>query len=149
MCRSAPVKIADTRGRGPAPPEAHLCELLSREVLVDADPAANGFEVQNLRFAMPPGATVAGPPPGHIKARAPDVPGQRMRVRAYSMMMNEGAHGQLVSFNVTVKINPGQPPMSRATSAHLGQLLVGESLWVPEIRSMSMVKQPTYVFEII
>ncbi|KAH8045598.1 hypothetical protein JL721_12572 [Aureococcus anophagefferens] len=59
--------------------------------------------------------------PAHVKARAPDAPGQRMRVRAYSARVcDDGA-----SFNVTVKIYPGGPPAKRGTSAFMGALPPG------------------------
>jgi len=54
------------------------------------------FEVQLLRFSLPPGARARGPT-AHVKVRAPDADGQRNRVRAYSMRLNavpgdEGKH---------------------------------------------------------
>ena len=67
-----------------------MCTLLGRTILTAADEASGTLEVQALRFALPPGAFAQGPT-AHVKVRAPDVPGQRHRVRAYSMRLDEGA----------------------------------------------------------
>ena len=67
-----------------------MCTLLRRTVLTAADEASGTLEVQALRFALPAGALAHGPT-AHVKVRAPDAPGQRHRVRAYSMRLDEGA----------------------------------------------------------
>ena len=105
------------------------CELLGREVLVAADAATETLEVQRLRFALPAGADASGPS-AHAKVRAPDAPGQRGRVRAYSMLVDEISR----TFNLTVKVYPGGPPRTRGTSAWLGALPVGASALVPQTR---------------
>ena len=105
------------------------CELLGREVLVAADAPSETLEVQQLRFALPEGADASGPS-AHAKLRAPDAPGQRGRVRAYSMLVDEVSR----TFNLTVKIYPGGPPHTRGTSAWLGSLPVGDWALVPQTR---------------
>lgn len=113
------------------------CTLLSRDVLVAADASRDTLEVQSLRFALPAGAVASGPT-AHVKVRAPDAPGQRMRVRAYSMLVDEAQS----SFNLTVKIYPGGPPQSRGTSAWLGALAVGSSASVPQTRRIEWAVAP-------
>lgn len=113
------------------------CELLSREVLVAADTASSTLEVQRLRFALPEGHVAAGPT-AHVKVRAPDAPGQRGRVRAYSMLLDE----RRASFNLTVKIYPGGPPLTRGTSAWLGSLPLGGYAAVPQTRRMEWTVAP-------
>ena len=58
------------------------CELLGREVLVTAAPERNELEVQRLRFALPLASEPLPGPSAQVKVRAPDAPGQQMRVRA-------------------------------------------------------------------
>ena len=113
------------------------CTLLSRDVLVAADASRDTLEVQSLRFALPAGAVASGPT-AHVKVRAPDAPGQRGRVRAYSMLVDEAQS----SFNLTVKIYPGGPPHSRGTSAWLGALAVGSSASVPQTRQIEWAVAP-------
>ena len=113
------------------------CTLLSRDVLVAADASRDTLEVQSLRFALPDGAVASGPT-AHVKVRAPDAPGQRMRVRAYSMLVDKAQS----SFNLTVKIYPGGPPRTRGTSAWLGALAVGSSASVPQTRRMEWAVAP-------
>lgn len=137
------------------------CTLLSRDVLVAADAARDTLEVQRLRFALPDGAVASGPT-AHVKVRAPDAPGyatqglnsgvigllvthsgvaldrQRMRVRAYSMDIDEARS----SFNLTVKIYPGGPPHTRGTSAWLGELKVGSTASVPQTRRIEWAVAP-------
>ena len=96
-----------------------MCPLLSREVLVPADPARDVLEVLRLRFGLPAGAKPEAAP-AHVKVRAPDAPGQGGRVRAFSMLL--GADGKsALAFNLTVKVYPGGPPHSRwvAPPAHV------------------------------
>ena len=145
----APIKLADVSARvgrraaqAAADARAH-CELLGREVLTPADAARGVHEVQRLTFGVPDGGRVVGPT-AHIKARAPDAPGQRMRVRAYSVLLGDcggGAEG-CPTFNLTVKIYPGGPPKTRGTSAHLGVLAVGATLHVPETRALRWAVAP-------
>ena len=107
------------------------CELLSREILAPADAATGALAVHRLRFAFPANGSWPAAP-AHVKARAPDAPGQRMRVRAYSARVcDDGA-----SFNVTVKIYPGGPPATRGTSAFMGAIPLGGALDVPQVRSL-------------
>ena len=83
-------------------------------MLVAADASRDTLEVQSLRFALPDGAVASGPT-AHVKVRAPDAPGQRMRVRAYSMLVDKAQ----ASFNLTVKIYPGGPPRTRGVQLTL------------------------------
>lgn len=111
-------------------PTPDVCELLERRVLVAADGSRGALEVQRLTFALPAGATTDDwVAPAHVKARAPDAPGQVNRVRAYSAERNGSS-----TFGLTVKVYPGGPPDSRGTSAHLGSLAVGAALAVPRRR---------------
>jgi ferredoxin-NADP reductase len=119
-----------------------MCELLSREVLVPADPARDALEVVRLRFQLPPGAQ-PGVPPAHVKVRAPDAPGQTGRVRAYSMLLGAGDAPR--AFNLTVKVYPGGPPRSRGTSNYLGGVAVGESVHVPQTRTVPFAEAPAGV----
>ena len=120
-----------------------MCPLLSREVLVPADPARDVLEVLRLRFGLPAGAKPEAAP-AHVKVRAPDAPGQGGRVRAFSMLL--GADGKsALAFNLTVKVYPGGPPHSRGTSAHLGSLRVGDSVHVPQTRGLRWVAPPAHV----
>ena len=113
-------------------------------MLTEADLSSGTFEVQRLRFALPKGGHAFGPS-AHIKVRAPDAPGQRDRVRAYSALLEESAAGVAAeaawggrsTFNLTVKIYPGGPPSSRGTSAYLGSVPVGEKVHVPQTRTMA------------
>ena len=70
-----------------APESAHMCELLSREILTVADPSSDQLAVHRLRFAVPAGGKTIGGPPFHVKVRAPDEKGQRMRIRAYRCVL--------------------------------------------------------------
>ena len=151
-CRAELLDLADSAGRArpqrgrqgrpSAPPERHQCELLHREVLVAADPATGTLEVQRLALALPTGAAT-GAPPAHVKVRAPDAEGHRMRVRAYSIMVDESAPRPHI--NMTVKIYPGGPPHSRGTSAFLGAVPVGEAVYVPQVRSMGWSATPAQI----
>ena len=66
-----------------------------------------------------------------------------MRVRAYSIMVNESAARP--HLNMTVKIYPGGPPHSRGTSAFLGAVPVGEAVYVPQVRSMGWSATPAQI----
>jgi ferredoxin-NADP reductase len=114
---------------------SHMCKLIEREVLVPADDATGTLAVHRLRFALPLHSVRPGPFT-HVKVRAPDAPGQRMRVRAYTALF------ATASFNLTVKIYPGEPPRTRGTSAYLGELAVGDWLHVPEVRAMESAMSP-------
>jgi ferredoxin-NADP reductase len=162
-CRpSEPVALADIQSRQAqqrpgrsAPDSAHMCELVSREMLTEADPKKDQLAVHRLRFAIPHGGKVEGSPPFHVKVRAPDEQGQRMRVRAYSaeMEMNRddasfvatNSDAKYTSFALTVKIYPGGPPKTRGTSAYLGNVTVGEKVHVPEIRSLGWTHPPSTI----
>ena len=115
----------------------NYCKLQSRHILTAADPVSGTLEVQQLQFALPADSQVAGPT-AHVKVRAPDVPGQQNRVRAYSMLLDR----QRRSFNLTVKIYPGGPPHTRGTSAFLGSARVGTLVEVPETREMLWSSAP-------
>lgn len=117
--------------------ECNKCELLSRDILSAADPATETFEVQQLRFALPVGSRASGHS-NHIKVRAPDAPGQRNRIRAYSIHLDESAN----RFNLTVKVYPGGPPATRGTSAYLGSVAIGDFAHVPELREMHWAVAP-------
>lgn len=108
--------------------------LLSREIIAPA--TANDYEVQQLRFRLPTGAAAMGPT-AHVKVRAPDVEGQQNRVRAYSIIIDDG------SFNLTVKIYPGGPPRTRGLSAYLGVLHVGALIHVPHTRTIPWLLTPS------
>jgi len=117
--------------------ECNKCELLHREILTPADAATETLEVQRLQFTLPQGSRASGHST-HVKVRAPDAPGQRNRVRAYSALVHVDAR----SFNLTVKIYPGGPPMTRGTSAFLGSVGIGALVHVPEVRSMRWATAP-------
>jgi ferredoxin-NADP reductase len=148
--RSFPTRVVQA-----APDSAHMCELVSREMLTEADPRTDQLAVHRLRFAIPHGAKVEGSPPFHVKVRAPDEQGQRMRVRAYSaeLEMNRddasfvatNSDDKYTSFALTVKIYPGGPPKNRGTSAYLGNVTVGEKVHVPEIRSLGWTQPPSTI----
>ena len=141
--RSEPIRLAGhkKRGRGHnrsrgamhgANAAAHQCELLSREILTTEDLGRdNQYAVHRLHFAMPLGGKVPGTGPVHVKVRAPDARGQRMRVRAYSAYLEDSG-----GFSLTVKIYPGGPPSTRGTSAYLGAVSVGSKVWIPQVRSV-------------
>ena len=78
----------------------NYCKLQSRHILTAADHVRD-TEVQQLPVALPADSQVAGPT-AHVKVRAPDVPGQQNRVRAFPMLLDR----QRRSFNLTVKIYP-------------------------------------------
>ena len=66
-----------------------------------------------------------------------------MRVRAYSIMVDESAPRPHI--NMTVKIYPGGPPHSRGTSAFLGAVPVGEAVYVPQVRSVGWSATPAQI----
>jgi hypothetical protein len=99
-CRSSlniPIVLANITGRQSnnwrpqrmqgAPPSKHMCKLVSRDVLVEADHENGIYAVHQLRFVLPKGAKASGPS-AHVKVRAPDTKGQSNRVRAYSMLID-------------------------------------------------------------
>ena len=102
-----------------------MCTLVSREILAHADPESGTFEVQRLQLRLPPLARAEGPT-AHFKVRAPDAPGQRNRVRAYSFVAGDALPdvagvppfaapaSDSRSVYVTVKIYPGGPPRTSA-----------------------------------
>lgn len=115
------------------------CQLLSRDVLTEADRSQQLPAVHRLRFSLPGTAQTApeccAGESGmlHVRIKAPKAPGQAMRLNPYSAHLVDGNK----SFELVVKIYPsGGPPTSPGVSAYLGALLVGEYAHVPEVRAL-------------
>jgi hypothetical protein len=79
-----------------------MCKLISRDTLVEAEPANGVFAVHRLRFAFPNGSIVPIPGSAHVKVQAPDAERQFNRVRAYSMLVD----GNTFKLTVKVRIAP-------------------------------------------
>ena len=101
---------------------ATLRELLQRDMLTEADLSSGTFEVQRLRFALPKGDHAFGPS-AHIKVRAPDAPGQRDRVRAYSALLEESAAG-VAAEAARQDVEPAETPSVKS--------MASESSWSSE-----------------
>ena len=140
--RRVSARVGRRAAQAAADAKAH-CELLGREVLTPADAARGVHEVQRLTFGVPAGGRVVGPT-AHIKARAPDAPGNGCacaRVLGTPRRLRRRRR-RLPYVHLTVKIYPGGPPQTRGTSAHLGALAVGSTLHVPETRALRWALAP-------
>jgi len=140
--RRGAVRRGDAEsGESKKPPhQGTLCQLLSREVLTEKDSTASPPlpAIHRLRFSLPATARTAPECCGgqggmlHVRVKAPQAPGQELRLNPYSAHVVEGN----ATFDVVVKVYPGGPPTSPGVSAYLGALAVGEYAHVPEIRAL-------------
>jgi len=130
---------APETGTAPATPGT-VVRLASREVLINADGGSGGaLEVQRLRFELPPTAEIPECCDGEVEgllhvmvAMPPRPEGGEYRVNPYSMhpVREDSSAGGLISFDLIVKIYPGE-----GTSSYLGSVPVGGLVHVPQIRA--------------
>jgi len=131
---AGPFESLDS-GEAKLPPRSGtLCKLLSREVITDISiiPA-----VHRLRFSLPGEARMPECCDGeggmlHVRVKAPDASGQTMRLNPYSAHIDSSNQ----SFDLLVKIYPGEPPSHPGVSGYLGTVDVGEYVHIPEIRAL-------------
>jgi len=124
------------------PRQGTLCQLLSREVLTDADATTTPptLAVHRLRFAFPASARIPECCDGdsgmlHVHVQAPDAHGQ-MQMKPYSAHVLPANRSM---FDLVVKVYPG------GVSAHLGALAVSEYAHVPEMRAIDWRRDATRV----